>query len=233
MFPSSWSHSLLPSLQRSTQFVWFLSRPCTSSNHLTLFLHSYDRNRSFSWIHFGCRASSAVSPHHDCVNLEMYMEAVVEPVWRCTWRRRLSELRNAYRGRNGTTLEAMIMLTWRLWSNELDDVLEGHDRAHLERVIERVWRCSGRQRSSELRDVFGGRDCASLERHSEAMINRDWRCTWRWSIWRRQIEKAVRQKLRLYSMVNSWLWECTELSTTRSAESWEIRDWLGGGDSRS
>jgi len=29
---------------------------------------------------------------------------------------------------------------------------------HLEAVIDRVWRCTGRPRSSELRDALGGRD---------------------------------------------------------------------------
>jgi len=43
---------------------------------------------------------------------------------------------------------------------------------HLEAVIERVWRCTWRLRSSELRDVLGGRDRASLEMHLEAVIVR-------------------------------------------------------------
>jgi len=59
---------------------------------------------------------------------------------------------------------------------------------HLEAVIERVWRCTGRPRSSELRDALGGRNPASLEMHLEAeiklnsemhleaAIERVWRC---------------------------------------------------------
>jgi len=39
---------------------------------------------------------------------------------------------------------------------------------HLEAVIDRVWRCTGRPRSSELRDALGGCGRATLEMHSEA-----------------------------------------------------------------
>jgi len=34
------------------------------------------------------------------VNSEMHSEAVIERVWRCTWRPRLSELRDALGGRD-------------------------------------------------------------------------------------------------------------------------------------
>jgi len=66
---------------------------------LTLILHSSSQNRSVSRIPFGCHArcggmlmmgclpsSSTVSPHCDRVNSEMHSEAVIERVWRCTWR---------------------------------------------------------------------------------------------------------------------------------------------------
>jgi hypothetical protein len=41
---------------------------------------------------------------------------------------------------------------------------------HWEAVIERVWRSNGRPRLSELRDVVGGRDRASLEMQLETEI---------------------------------------------------------------
>ena len=62
---------------------------------------------------------------------------------------------------------------------------------HLEAMIERVWRCTGRPRSSELREAHGGCNRTSLEMHLEAeiklnsemhleaMIERVWRYTWR------------------------------------------------------
>jgi len=52
--------------------------------------------------------------------------------------------------------------------------------------------------------------------HLQAEIERDWRSTWKRSIWR-----EAQQQLRLYSLINLKLWECRELSTTASAERWE------------
>ena len=49
----------------------------------------------------------------------------------------------------------------------------------LEAVIEQVWRCTGRPRSSELRDILRGSDRATLEMHLEAVIEQVWRYTWR------------------------------------------------------
>jgi len=65
------------------------------------------------------------------VNSEMHWEAVIERVWRCTWRPRLSELRDALGGRDRASLEM-----------------------HFEAVIERGWRCNWRPRLSELRDAL-------------------------------------------------------------------------------
>jgi hypothetical protein len=59
-------------------------------------------------------------------------------VSRCTWRPRLSELRDPLRGhilRDRASLEM-----------------------HVEAVIERVWRCTWRPILSELRDTLGGPD---------------------------------------------------------------------------
>jgi len=53
----------------------------------------------------------------------------------------------------------------------------------------------------------------SLEMQLQAMIEGNWRGTWKLSIWR-----EARRQLRLYSLVNLKLWECRELSTTTSAE---------------
>ena len=51
------------------------------------------------------------------VNSEMHLEAVIERVWRCTWRLRSSELRDALGGRDWVSLEmhleAMLVRTWR------------------------------------------------------------------------------------------------------------------------
>ena len=66
-----------------------------------------------------------------------------------------------------------------------------------------------------LRDALGGSDRASLEMHLEAAIERNWRCTWSWSIWMRSIwmrsiGRKARRELKLYSLVNSQSWECDE-----------------------
>ena len=39
------------------------------------------------------------------MNSEMHFEAVIERVWRCNWRPRLSELRDTLRGSDGGSLE--------------------------------------------------------------------------------------------------------------------------------
>jgi hypothetical protein len=80
-------------------------------------------------------------------NSEIHSEAVIERVWRCTWRPRSSELRAALGGRGRVNSEM-----------------------HLEAGIERVWRCTWRLRSTELRDAHGGRDRASLEMQLETEI---------------------------------------------------------------
>jgi len=108
------------------------------------------------------------------------------------------------------TMEWTQRYTPRPWSSEFGDAIGDRDwmnsEMHWEAVIERVWRCTWRPRVSELRDAMGGRDWASLDMHLEAeiqstqrctpscdraslemhlqqaMIEGDWRSTWRWSI---------------------------------------------------
>jgi len=66
-------------------------------------------------------STSTSSLHRYLGSLEMYLEAVIERVWRCTSRTR---------------------------SSQLTDALGGNDRAslemHSEAVIERDWRCTWR-----------------------------------------------------------------------------------------
>jgi len=77
---------------------------------------------------------------------------VTKQVWRCTWRPRSSELRDALGGQDRVNSEI-----------------------HLEAVIVRTWR----PESSEFGDTLGGCVRASLEMHLEAVTERVWRCTWR------------------------------------------------------
>ena len=88
-----------------------------------------------------------VSPYTHCRSITIYLEAVIELLWRCTWRPRSTELRDAIGGRDRSSLEM-----------------------HWEAVIERVWRCTWRLRWSEPRDALGGRDRASMDMNLEAEI---------------------------------------------------------------
>jgi hypothetical protein len=62
---------------------------------------------------------------------EKHYKAVIEPVWGCNWRSRLSELRDALGGQGSVNSEM-----------------------HFEAVIEPVWRCTWRPRLSQLRDAL-------------------------------------------------------------------------------
>jgi len=97
IFPNTRSHALLPSFHRSKQFVQFIMVGI-ASYPLTLFVRSSSQNRLFSQIPFGyharcarvlmtecLRSSSSILQHHE-VSLEMHSEAVIERVWRYTWR---------------------------------------------------------------------------------------------------------------------------------------------------
>ena len=69
-----------------------------------------------------------------------------ELVWRCTWRLRSSELRDALGGRDRSSLEM-----------------------HWEAEVEGTLRCTWRPRSSELRDALSGYDLARLNEYLEAV----------------------------------------------------------------
>jgi len=126
----------------------------------------------------------------------------------------------------------------------------GHIRIYaLTAVIEQIWRCTGRLRSSELRDALVGRDQTSFEMHLEtqklsvfrdAIGSRDeasleihledeieWaqRCTWR--PWLSEFRDALGGRDRLNSEIHleamiEWIWRCT-----RRPRLYELRDALG------
>jgi len=79
-----------------------------------------------------------------CTGLEMHFEAVIERVWRCIWRPRLSDLRDALGGSDGASLE----MRW-------------------EAVFDRVWRCTLGPWSSEIGDAIWDCDWVNSEMHSE------------------------------------------------------------------
>jgi len=91
--------------------------------------------------------------------------------------------------------------------HRLVDSDQVNSEIHLEGRIEWTQRCTGRPWLSEFGDALWGRDRASLDMHMLAMIGRDWRSTWKRSIW----SEAVDHGMMLYLMdavlgVKSWSW---------------------------
>ena len=136
--------------------------------------------------------------------LTIYLEAVIELVWRCTWRPRLSELRDALGGHDWSSLEM-----------------------HREAAIEWVWRCNWRSGLSELRDPLGGRDRLSLEMQLAAEVEWTPRCTLR--PWSSKFGDAIADRDWVNSEIHSeavikWVWRCT----CSRLQSSEIGGLLGG-----
>ena len=65
------------------------------------------------------RAIRGAPENDDRMNSEIHSEAVIERVWRCNWRSRLNELRDALGGRDGVSLEMHLAAR----SSELRDAL--------------------------------------------------------------------------------------------------------------
>jgi len=111
---------------------------------------------------------TTVSTYTHRHSLAIYLEAVIDRVWRCTWRPRSSELRDAQGGRDRPSLEMHLKTeiewthwcTWRPWSSEFGHAYGGRDRVnsemHSEAVTKPVWRCTCRLWSSEIGGVHGG-----------------------------------------------------------------------------
>ena len=71
---------------------------------------------------------------------EMHLEAVIEPVWRFTWRSQSYEFGDALGGRD----YARWRCTWRPCWGELGGRNRVSLEIHLEAVIEPVWKCTWR-----------------------------------------------------------------------------------------
>jgi len=109
-----------------------------------------------------------VSPYTHCCSLTIYLEDVIDRLWRCTRRPSWSVLTDALGGRDWASLDMHVeteiewthRCTWRPWSSEFGHALGGRDRVnsemHSEAVTERVWRCTCRLWWSEIGGVLGG-----------------------------------------------------------------------------
>jgi len=108
IFPSTSSHALSPSIQRSTQCVYFVYWPGTTSYTPSHVLCSWSQNCSFSQITFGCHERwggvlvmgslpSSPTVYHTVMvwTSRCTVGAVIEQVQRCT------------RGRDGVMLVLM------------------------------------------------------------------------------------------------------------------------------
>jgi len=99
----------------------------------------------------------------DRVNSEIYLEAVIQRYWRCTWRQKSRVFQNTLGGHDGVNLqmhsEIVIEQVWRCTCG-------GRNRAslqiHLEPVIHWVWRCTPTLWPSEFADGLAGYDPTRL-----------------------------------------------------------------------
>jgi len=169
IFPSSWSHALLPSFHRSTQFVWFIMAgfPFISSHPLPTLLKPEPLFLKNS-LRMPCEVRRSVDDGLSAFDLHC-----------CTtlWS---SELSDSLRCRGRVSVEAVIMRSWRPYMSEFRDWLGGGNPAHLKPVIERVWRYTWRLWSSEFGDAFGGHDRARLDEYFEA-VNLEV-IVWEWGV---------------------------------------------------
>jgi len=113
---------------------------------------------------------TSVSPYTHRRLLTMYLEAVMEWVWSCTWRLSSSELRDTLRGCDRASLYIQLQtdIVWterctcRRWLSKYGDALGGQDQVnseiHSEAVSDRVWRWTGRPWSSKFGDAIGYSD---------------------------------------------------------------------------
>jgi len=173
--PNIYSVSLIPPL-----LPLYLCTPTVAHSTSVTPVSPYTHRRSFH-LCYPCISVHPPSLFNDIFGVRhwssvgMHWEAVIVRVWRCTWRRRWSELRDALGGRDWLSLEMhweaqmewTQRCTWRPWSSEFGDALGGRDRVnsemHMEAVINRVWRCTGRQWPREFADALAGYDRARLE----------------------------------------------------------------------
>ena len=71
----------------------------------------------------------------------MHLEAVIERIWRCTWRLSSSEFGDALGGRHRASLEMHFeVVIERVWRYALGGRNRGCLEMHLEVMIVRIWR---------------------------------------------------------------------------------------------
>jgi len=195
-----------------------------------MYLYSYPSTHAICGLAAVCRIYTLRHPvhlHYPCISVKppLLLEDILDRAClRCTWRWRLSELRDALGCRDWASLEMhweteiewTQRCTWRPGSSEFGDELGGHDCGNLQAIIERVCRYIWRPWSSEFGDALRGHDRASLQMHLEAVIERVRRYTWRpWSSEIGPVLGGGRWTARqdsIYQLVNSQPWECDKVT---------------------
>jgi len=77
--------------------------------YLCIYIDTYLHTVYLDWQHAVIVSNSRCRPEDDDrVNSEIHLEAVIERVWRCNWRPRLSELRHALGGCDRASLEMQL-----------------------------------------------------------------------------------------------------------------------------
>jgi len=168
------------------------SHPCI---YVAMYLYSYSSTHGISGLAAVCRIYTPRHPVHlryPCISVQpqSLLEDILDRVrLRCTWRRRLSELRDS-------------LGDWDWVNSEM----------HLEEGIKRVWRCAWRPWSCEL----AGRNRASLKIYLEAVMEPVWRYTWR--LWSSEIGRLLGggrwtvRRVSIQQLVNSQPWECDKVT---------------------
>jgi len=124
---------------------------------------------------------------HDCVNLEMQLETMMERVWTC-WQEKGKV--HIWCGSAECTDQTGKSVYPHHWLDRREDRhyslrqrIEYHHwillQIHLKAMTEHVGRCTPSQRLSALSDVQGGHYEVKLETHLDAIIKRVYRCAWK------------------------------------------------------
>jgi len=167
--------------------------------YVSMYLYCYPSTNTISGLAAVCRIYTPRHPVHlryPCISVQppSLLEDILDRAClRCTWSRRLSELRDALGGRDWASLEM-----------------------HVEAVIERVWRYTWRPWLSEIGWVLGGGRWMACWDSIQQLVNSQpsecdkltvpLKLLWRTGWWR-SIGREVHRKLTLHSEVNSKSWQ--------------------------
>ena len=147
-----WLQTILQGIRHSTWWSWWsrLRHALGSSECVNLGDVLWECDRASLEMHLEAEVD---------LNSVMHLKAVIELVWRCTWRPR-----------------------WSISQMHLEANIKLNSEMHMEAVIEEVWRCICRPRLCHSEMHLEDEIKMNTEMHLEAVIEQGWRWTWRpWS----------------------------------------------------